>query len=159
MPPPAIINPTDLSCDELVYSREQIYELIPQRHEFAQLDGIIFVDEPGGIIAAYRDVRADEWWCRGHLPGRPIFPGVLMLECAAQLCAFFRALMYRDGEFMGFGGVDQCKFRGAVIPPARVILIGRAVEQRSRRFVSAVQAYVQDAMVFEGLVSGLPLRQ
>lgn len=161
MPPLPFVDPLSLDPTRVVRTKDQIYQLLPQRHEFAQLDGIIHLDHTAGIAAGIREVRADEWWCRGHMPGRPIFPGVLMMECAAQLAAFVQhefAPIMEEGTFMGFGGVDRCKFRGGVVPPARIILIGKMVEARTRRFVCDVQSYVDGTMSFEALITGMPLK-
>ena len=160
MPPPSILDLSAVDTSRVLYTREQIYERLPQKYEFAQLDGIYHLNNTDGIVAGYREVRADEWWCRGHMPGNPIFPGVLMMECAAQLSAFAQLfVMPVEGAFMGFGGVDGAKFRGSVIPPARIDLVGKRVEARSRRFVCDVQAYCQGTMVFEGRITGMPIKQ
>lgn len=159
MPPPNLLDPSTLDCSKVLYDREAIYKALPQKYEMAQLDGVIYADREQSMIAAYRDVRADEWWCRGHMPGNPIFPGVLMMESAAQCAAFTQNLFYPvDNAFMGFGGVDEAKFRDSVIPPARVVLICRMVEARSRRFICRIQAYVAKSMVFEGLIAGIQLK-
>lgn len=159
MPPPAVLDVVNLDPARLVYSQEEIYARLPQDHEFRQLHGILHLDLEGGTIAAFRDVRADEWWCRGHLPGRPIFPGILMMETAAQVSAFFRAMLAPDDtQFMGFGGVDGAKFRMAVTPPAQIIMTGKLIEQRSRRFVFDTQAYVGGTLAFEGRITGMPVR-
>ncbi len=160
MPPQAFLDPAALDCRRVVYSRGQIYELLPQAHEFSQLDGVVHLDKEAGVCAGFRDVRPDEWWCRCHMPGRPIFPGVLMMETAAQLAAFAQHLLAPapEGTVMGFGGVDRAKFRGSVVPPARIILVGKMVEARSRRFVCDVQSYVEGTMVFEGIITGMPLK-
>ena len=159
MPPPAVLDLVNLDPSQLVYSQEEIYARLPQAHEFRQLHGILHLDLEAGTIAAFRDVRADEWWCRGHLPGRPIFPGILMKETAAQISAFFRAVLSPDDtQFMGFGGVDGAKFRMAVTPPAQIIMTGKLIEQRSRRFVFDTQAYVGGTLAFEGRITGMPVR-
>ncbi len=160
MPPNPLLDVASLDCGQILYSREQIYSVLPQRHEFAQLDAVIYLDMQDGTGAAYRDVGGDEWWCRGHLPGRPLFPGVLMLESAAQLAAFVRGVVFPDddGAFMAFGGIDDVKFRGSVVPPARIIFVGRGVQQRSRRFVYEVQSFVNGNIVFEGTITGLRMK-
>lgn len=159
MPPPAVLDVMNLDPAALIYSQAEIYARLPQDHEFRQLHGILHLDIEAGTAAAFRDVRADEWWCRGHLPGRPIFPGILMLEAAAQLCAFIRTAMSPDDTgFMGFGGVDVAKFRMAVTPPAQIIMTCKVIEQRSRRFVSDTQAYVGGTLAFEGRITGMPVK-
>ena len=159
MPPPAVLDVVNLDPSVIVHTEQEIYARLPQDHEFRQLHGIIHLDTEAAIAAAYRDVRADEWWCRGHLPGRPIFPGILMMETAAQLSAFLcTALMPHEKVFMGFGGVDAAKFRLAVIPPAQIIMTAKMVEARSRRFVCDTQAYVGGTLAFEGRITGMPVR-
>lgn len=157
MPPAPIVDLAALDLDKVVYTRDEIYQQIPQRHEFCQLDAIVHLDTDAGVMAGYRDVRDGEWWCRGHIPGNPIFPGVLMMECAAQMAAFFREMVMPSGGFLAFGGVDNVKFRGAVAPPCRIVLVVRAVEKRLRRFVCDSQAYVDGTMVFHGRITGMPV--
>ena len=160
MPPPPILEVGRLDPTRIIHTPEQIYAKLPQSFEFRQLDGIIHLDQEAGVGAAVRNLRADEWWCRGHLPGRPIFPGILMMECAAQLSAYYREVSTPDSDagFMGFGGVDGAKFRLAVIPPAQIIMTCRVIEQRSRRFVFDTQAYVGGTLAFEGRITGMPVR-
>ena len=158
MPPPVILDPATVDCSRVVYSREQIYERLPQRHEFAQLDAIVHLDRENDVAVGYRDVRPSEWWCRGHLPGMPVFPGVLMIESAAHMAAFYRSVLIPGDGFMGFGAVDSARFRDAVQPPARVILVGRLVEIRHRRFVYDVQSFVGGVMVFEVRITGMPVQ-
>ncbi|MCH7527146.1 MAG: beta-hydroxyacyl-ACP dehydratase [Planctomycetes bacterium] len=141
---------------KVVYDRSQLYDRLPQRHEFVQLDAVVHLDHEAGEAVAYRDVGEDEWWCRGHVPGRPLLPGVLMLEAGAQLAAFMEK--YSDPSFpgfVGFGGVDDCKFRKTVTPPSRLWLLCRRVDARSRRTISDVQGVVDGVLVFEARVTGL----
>lgn len=158
MPPPPILNLGDLDTGQVLYDREQIYAVLPQRHEFAQLDAIIHMDLEARTAAAYRDVQTGEWWCRGHMPAKPLFPGVLMVECAAQLAAFTAQLLLpRAGGFIGFGGIDGAKFRDAVEPPARIFFLCRGRDIRPRRIICDAQAFVEDRMVFQASITGLRL--
>ncbi|HPF39127.1 MAG TPA: 3-hydroxyacyl-ACP dehydratase FabZ family protein [Phycisphaerae bacterium] len=159
MPPAAIIEPSDLHCDSVVYDRDRIYELLPQRFEFSQLDSIILSDVENRLFAACRDVKADEWWCRGHMPTQAIFPGVLMVEAAAQLSAFTQKMLYpNDNGIMGFGGITDAKFRESIYPPARVILVARVTDDRARRYTCHVQSFVNGSMAFEGVIRGVALK-
>jgi 3-hydroxyacyl-[acyl-carrier-protein] dehydratase len=154
-----ILDPASLDCEDVLFDREQIYKTLPQKYEFAQLDAVIHADPTGETFAAYRDVRADEWWCRGHMPQQAIFPGVLMIECAAQLSAFAQLTLREMGDFvMGFGGIDAAKFRDSVFPPSRIIFIGKALDTRMRKFSCQIQAFVSDRMVFEGTITGIRLK-
>ena len=146
-----------LDLSKLCVTKEQIYERLPHRHEFMQVDGIIYLDKEKGLSVGLRDIREDEFWVKGHIPGRPLFPGVLMLESAAHMASYLSQELHPDDRFLGFGGVDAVKFRGAVTPPARMFLILKAVEIRTRRTVCDAQGIVDGKLVFEARITGLPI--
>ncbi|MBK8269654.1 MAG: beta-hydroxyacyl-ACP dehydratase [Planctomycetes bacterium] len=158
MPPAPILDPAALDCGKVLFSREDIYKLLPQQFEFSQLDGIIHMDNENLVYAAYRDVRPDEWWCRGHMPQQPIFPGVLMVESAAQLSAFIQQKLIPDEGIMGFAGINDAKFRDSIFPPARIILVAHVIDKRMRKFQCLVQAFVNGRMAFEGIIAGTKLK-
>jgi 3-hydroxyacyl-[acyl-carrier-protein] dehydratase len=157
MPPLPLIDLSLIDPNKVLITREQIYQVNPHRYEFMQLDGICYADCQQGLMAGYRDVRSDEFWVRGHIPGRPIFPGVLMIETAAQLVSYYAMTMPGSpkGGFLGFGAVDGVKFRGSVTPGQRIIMLGKMVEVRTRRCVGNTQAFVNGLMVFEGRITGM----
>lgn len=155
--PPAILFPLDsLDLTTVVVSREKIYKKLAQRFEFKLLDGFLHLDVPGRTSVAFHEVREDAWWVRGHIPGRPLLPGVLMIEAAAQMCSYFTASALADTRFMVFGGVDGVKFREAVAPPSRLLLLGKTVEIRPRRTVTEFHGMVDGRLVVEGRITGLP---
>ncbi|MFN0134600.1 MAG: 3-hydroxyacyl-ACP dehydratase FabZ family protein [Phycisphaerae bacterium] len=157
MPPAAIIDPSSLDCSKIIVDREAIMRTNPQRHEFQLLDAIVHDDRSTSTFAGFHDVKPDAWWCRGHIPGRPLFPGVLMIESAAQLASYFYHQCYPEVGFLGFAGVDAVKFRGAVLPPARFLLVGRGLSVKPRRVIIELQGFVDNQMVFEGVITGMPV--
>lgn len=158
MPPPLLIDLDTVDVQRVVHTREEIYErFLPHGFEFQVLDGVLHIDHARKEIVAFVDVRTDAWWVRGHVPGRPLLPGVLMLEMAAQACAVGTKLLTDYPAFIAFGGVDRCKFRGTVVPPARMYLLCRAEELRGRRSVSRAQGVVNGRLVFEATITGLTL--
>ena len=136
---------------------ESVREHCQQRNRFEMLHGILHLDLESGLIVGYRDIHADDWWAEDHVPGRPIFPGALQIEGAAQLCtyAFMRRSTERAGQFVGFAGLNDTRFRGIVEPPSRLIWAARQVKIRSSIFVYQAQGYVDRRMVFETEIMGM----
>ena len=89
MPPELHFDPAQLDFGKVVADQEAIRRINPQRFEMEQLSAIVYINLEENIIAGYKDVRADEFWVRGHMPDYPLLPGVLMCEAAAQLCSFY----------------------------------------------------------------------
>jgi len=155
MPAQPLFDMSRLDFDTVIADRQAIDEVNPQRFDFKQLDGIVLMDHESGEMAGFRDVKDDEFWVRGHIPGRPLFPGVLMIEAAAQLVSYYATTDNPGSGFMGFGGVTEVKFRGVVKPGDRLMLIGKVVEMRRRRCIGDVQGYVDGQLVFEGRITGM----
>ncbi len=155
MPPKPLFDLSIIDPNKVTITKEEIYNVNPHRFEFQLLDGMYFADLEAGLAAGYRDIRSDEFWVRGHIPGRPIFPGVLMMETAAQLVSYYAMRASGGGGFLGFAGVDDVRFRGAVVPGNRLIMIGKMLEIRPRRCIGATQAYVDGNMVYEGTITGM----
>ena len=96
--------------------RREIEEIIPHRDPFLLLDEVTAI-EPGVRVVARKRVRADEWYLAGHFPGRPIMPGVLMVEALAQAGAV-AVLSEQDnrGKLALFAGIDDVRFKRLVGP-------------------------------------------
>ena len=136
MPPPLLVDLEKVDLERVLLSNTEIYDPLPHRHEFGLLDGVCHFDRENVAAVAFADVRNDSWWVRGHVPGRPILPGVLMMEMAAQTSAVLLKLVDPAHDaFVGYGGIDDCKFREAVTPPARLYILCQGVEYRPRRNV------------------------
>lgn len=157
MPPPLLIDLNSVDLGAVALTRREIYEILPHRHEFQVLDGVCSYDVSKQTIVTFAEITPTDWWVKAHVEGRPLLPGVLMLEMAAQSSAVL-AKLGGNQEFLGFGGVEDCKFRETVIPPARLYLICVGVDYRSRRIISNTQGIRDGRLVFEAQITGLTIR-
>src|SRR5205085_2379631 len=100
------------------------------------LDAIVHINEANDESLGYKDVRPDEFWVPGHIPGRPLLPGVIMIEAAAQLSAFYTRKYVGWKGFIGFGGATDIRFRQMVEPGKRLYLLSKKIWERHRRISS-----------------------
>ncbi len=157
MPPVPHLDLAKLDCEHIVADKEAIRRVNPQRFEVEQLDAIIYIDPTEHVVAGYKDVRADEFWVRGHMPGYPILPGVLMCEAAAQLCSFQIATETDwGGDFIGFGGMENVRFRKAVHPGDRLVLIAKATKPKTidLQWVQSVTPGITNNKIYRRLMNG-----
>ncbi|MBW8000572.1 MAG: beta-hydroxyacyl-ACP dehydratase [Planctomycetes bacterium] len=156
MPPQLLFDLSQIDLNtEPLFTRDSIEKHNPQRYEFEQLDGILWYDKPKYLILGYKDITEDEFWIRGHIPERPLMPGVMMVEAAAQLSSFFVKEIYELTGFIGFAGIDYAKFRAPVSPGKRLYLLGHITKFKRRKYTCAVQGIIDGTMVFETAISGL----
>lgn len=157
MPTTPLLDFDALDLSRSVVPMEDVRKICKQRGQLEMLDGVLHFDLESDLVVGYKDVRADDWWAPFHIPGRPVFPGALMIEAAAQLCTyhFIHRRPDLDGAFVGFGGLDNTRFRAVVEPDCRLILAGRCARIRSRMFTYQTQGYVDRRLVFESDVLGV----
>lgn len=148
---------TGADFDRPRYDPAAIEAIIPHRGAMRLLDGIVHESPDRLDYAAFHDVPRDGFWVAGHIPGRPIFPGVLQIEAGAQLACFVCMSKLPQIRFMGFAGIDDVKFRGQVLPGDRLVVLCHELELRPRRSVCAAQGWVHDKLVFEATITGMPL--
>ena len=136
---------------------EEVMAVNPHRFEMRLLDGILLLDEDHAV--GYLDVAEDAFWIRGHFPGRPLMPGVLICECAAQLSSYYAIKSdLVDNGYVGLGGLDEIRFRGPVQPGDRlIVMLKRGKVRRNRMFTADFQGYVNDSIVVEGVIRGVAL--
>lgn len=163
MPPQVIHDLTTIDMNAVLFDLDGIREVNPQRFEMEQLSAILYVNQETHTIVGYKDVTSKEFWVRGHMPDFPLMPGVILCECAAQLAGFYaRKYKLLGGDYLGFGGMNDVRFRYPVFPESRLVLIARVTKIRpGRQAQFEFQGFVQQGegyrMVFDGEMIGVPI--
>lgn len=154
-----IIDPALLNFDAPLAGIEEIRKYNPQRHEMEQLSAILYEATDTQACAAYKQLSEEEFWVRGHMPGMPLMPGVMILEASAQLASYFTQKYDLLGAAMvGFGGLDNVRFRGVVTPGDRLVVMVRLDRvRRGRMIVASFQGVVEGQLVAEGVLRGIPI--
>ncbi|HEY9644784.1 MAG TPA: 3-hydroxyacyl-ACP dehydratase FabZ [Chroococcidiopsis sp.] len=134
-----------------VFSLEDIQKLLPHRYPFALVDRIIeFV--PGKSAVGLKNVTFNEPHFQGHFPGRPIMPGVLIVEAMAQVGGIVLTQLpdVPVGLFM-FAGIDKVRFRRPVVPGDQLVMTVELLTVKRRRFGKMQgRAEVDGQLVAEG---------
>jgi 3-hydroxyacyl-[acyl-carrier-protein] dehydratase len=155
MAPTFLYDLSIVDMNKIVVPIEQIREVIPQRFEMEMLSGIVHIDLVTDTIIGVKEVTDHEFWVRGHIPGRPLMPGVMMIECAAQLCAYQTMKKHPEMGFIGFARCDDAIFRGTVQPPSKLIMIAKMTEITRRRAIARCQGICDGKLVFEATITGM----
>ncbi len=96
---------------------QEILSILPHRYPFLLVDRIDEL-ELGKRVVGFKNVTINEWYFQGHFPGRPIMPGVLIIEAMAQVGGVLAFKSSRDPKkkLVYFVGIERAKFRRPVIP-------------------------------------------
>jgi 3-hydroxyacyl-[acyl-carrier-protein] dehydratase len=95
---------------------QQILKYLPQRYPFLMVDRVL-TREPGKRLVALKNVSANEPYFQGHFPGRPIMPGVLILEAMAQAAGLLMFASETTHEYIYYyAGIDKARFKRPVYP-------------------------------------------
>jgi 3-hydroxyacyl-[acyl-carrier-protein] dehydratase len=148
---PASQQPQQPAATKKSFTVGEIHELLPHRYPFALVDRIIdYV--PGKKAVGIKNVTFNEPFFSGHIPGRPIMPGVLIVESMAQVGGVILTLLPgMKGEFFAFAGIDKVRFRRPVIPGDRLIMTVELLSFKMNRIAKMQgQGVVDDQLVVEG---------
>ena len=131
-------------------NKKEIEEIIPQRDPFLMIDE---VEEyiPGKSAIAYKNVNEKEWYFKGHFPGNPVMPGVLITESLAQTGAVAILSMEENkGKNALFGGIDKMKFKKMVVPGDRLKLEVKIIKRKGPIGVGEAIATVDGKLAAKG---------
>jgi 3-hydroxyacyl-[acyl-carrier-protein] dehydratase len=127
----------------------EIQKMLPHRYPFLFVDRVLEL-EPGKKIVAIKNVSVDEPFFQGHFPGRPIMPGVLIVEAMAQAGG---VLVYKSAEtddnMVYFMSVEKAKFRKPVVPGDQLRLEVEALQSRGKVWKFKGEAKVDGKLVCE----------
>jgi 3-hydroxyacyl-[acyl-carrier-protein] dehydratase len=154
-----ILEFSEYDVNHVIADIEEIRRYNLQRFEMEQLTAIVYADPQRMICAGYKDVTHEEFWVRGHMPQAPIMPGVMMCEAAAQLSSYFvQKYDLLGAKVVGFGGLEEVRFRDPVIPGDRLVLVVQSLKiRRGALIVCRFQGFVRQSLVVEGKIKGVPL--
>ena len=132
---------------------QEIMEIIPHRYPFLLIDRIIELEE-GQCAVGIKNVTMNEPFFQGHFPGKPLMPGVLIVEALAQVGA---VVILGKPEFKGkvavFTGIDGFKFKHQVTPGDTLRLEVKLTRLRSVMGKAEACAYVRDKIAAKGEIS------
>ena len=133
----------------------EILNILPHRYPMLLVDRVLEI-EPGQRIVGLKNVTANEPFFAGHFPGRPVMPGVLIIEALAQCggLLLMGGLENPEDKVIYFLSVDGVKFRRPVIPGDQLILELDLVQGRARRGKLKGVARVDGRVAAEATILG-----
>lgn len=130
---------------------EEILELLPHRYPFLMVDRILEVNVEEEYVRAVKNITINEPFFQGHFPGRPIMPGVLILEAMAQTAAVGLSMVFpqHKNKFFVLAGLDRVKFRHPVYPGDILVIEAKGFKMKGHIIRTSAIAKVEDKVVAE----------
>lgn len=133
---------------------QEILAVLPHRYPLLLVDRVLEIEE-GKRISALKNVTVNEPFFNGHFPGRPVMPGVLVVEGMAQAAGLLllREREERESKLLLFTAIERARFRRPVVPGDQLRYELEVVRLRDRHSKLAGRAFVDDALAAEAVLS------
>ena len=145
------LPPKQKSSPKTIFTAEEIHKLLPHRYPFALVDRIIeYV--PGERAVGIKNITFNEPQFQGHIPRKPIMPGVLIVESMAQVGGIvLTQLPGMEGSFFAFAGIDKVRFRRPVVPGDQLIMTVELLSFKRNRIAKMQgRGLVDDQLAVQG---------
>jgi 3-hydroxyacyl-[acyl-carrier-protein] dehydratase len=134
---------------------EEIFKILPQRFPFVMIDRILEL-EPKKRVVAIKNISFNEEFFGGHFPGRPVMPGVLIIEAMAQasIILFYESkVSLKEKDMIYYLGAVKVRFSRPVTPGDQLKLVIEPLKILSNAAIVKAQAFVADTEVASGELS------
>lgn len=148
---------TGIDLSARLVSRQQLEHWNAHRGAMAMLDWVIWHSPDYRRGIALKQIRNDDFWVAGHFPGKPMFPGVLMIETGAQLASYLYNVRFPVPKIAAFIRLEEATFRTPVLPGDNLYLLCKEVKFTPKRFSSDVQGLVEGKIAFDARITGMAL--
>jgi 3-hydroxyacyl-[acyl-carrier-protein] dehydratase len=138
-----------------IWDINKIKEILPQRYPFLFIDSVIEINEEEGRVSCLKNVSINDYFFKGHFPGNPVMPGVIIIEAMAQssiiLYAVFKPEIAAKHPVYYLGNVDV-KFLKPVLPGSQLILEVTKEKLMDKAGIVSAVAKVNNEIIAKGMI-------